>query len=82
MSSSFRIWLVFVCLVAACVQGMAQSGAAPAAVTFTADQDQRNMMEQLGIKALRPGPTGNEKAANHANYDELKANPFAGSPTR
>jgi len=80
MSSSFRIWLVFVCLVAACVQGMAQSGAAPAAVTFTADQDQRNMMEQLGIKALRPGPTGNEKAANHANYDELKANPFAGIP--
>jgi len=59
---------------------MAQSGAAPAAVTFTADQDQRNMMEQLGIKALRPGPTGNEKAANHANYDELKANPFAGIP--
>ena len=28
------------------------------------------MMDQLGIKALRPGPSGNEKAPNHANYDE------------
>ena len=38
------------------------------------------MMDQLGIKALRPGPSGNEKAANHANYDEGKANPFADIP--
>ena len=38
------------------------------------------MMDQLGIKALRPGPSGNEKAANHANYDETKANPFADIP--
>ncbi len=30
----------------------------------------------MGIKALRPGPSGNEKAPNHANYDESKANPF------
>ena len=34
------------------------------------------MMDQLGIKALRPGPSGNEKAPNHANYDESKANPY------
>ena len=33
-------------------------------------------MDQLGIKALRPGPSGNESAPNHANYDESKANPF------
>ena len=38
------------------------------------------MMDQLGIKALRPGPSGNEKVANHANYDEGKANPFADIP--
>jgi hypothetical protein len=49
-------------------------------VTFTADQDHQNMMEQLGIKALRPGPSGNEKAPNHANYDEAKANPFPDIP--
>ena len=38
------------------------------------------MMDQLGIKALRPGPSGNEKASNHANYDEAKANPFIDLP--
>jgi len=34
------------------------------------------MMDQLGIKALRPGPSGDEQAPNHANYDESKANPY------
>ncbi len=43
-------------------------------------QDHRNMMEQLGIKALRPGPSGNEKDANHANYDEATANPYPKLP--
>ena len=38
------------------------------------------MMEQLGIKALRPGPSGNESAPNHANYDESTANPFPNYP--
>jgi hypothetical protein len=38
------------------------------------------MMDQLGIKALRPGPSGNEKAPNHANYDESKANPYPDLP--
>jgi hypothetical protein len=47
----------------------------PALVTFTAQQDHANMMQQLGIKKLRPGPSGNESAPNHANYDESLANP-------
>ncbi len=38
------------------------------------------MMEQLGIKALRPGPSGNESAPNHANYDEASANPYPNLP--
>jgi len=59
---------------------IAQSSATPPPVTFTADQDHQNMMDQLGIKALRPGYSGNEKAPNHANYDELKANPFPNVP--
>jgi hypothetical protein len=46
----------------------------------TADRDHRNMMDQLGIQALRPGPSGDEKAPNHANYDESKANPFPNLP--
>src|SRR4051794_205672 len=40
------------------------------------EADHKNMMEQLGIKALRPGPSGNESAPNHANYDEVLANPY------
>lgn len=47
----------------------------PAPVNFTAEQDHANMMKQLGIKSLRPGPSGDEKAPNHANYDESVANP-------
>ena len=42
--------------------------------------DHKNMMEQLGIKALRPGPSGNETAPNHANYDEALANPYPNLP--
>jgi hypothetical protein len=47
---------------------------------WTAAEDHRNMMEQLGIKALRPGPSGTETAPNHANYDEATANPFPKLP--
>jgi lysophospholipase L1-like esterase len=53
---------------------------APAPVNWTAAEDHQNMMDQLGIKALRPGPSGNEAAPNHANYDESKANPFPDLP--
>jgi hypothetical protein len=49
-------------------------------VEFTAEQDQKNMMGQLGIKSLRPGYSGNESAPNHANYDESKANPYPDLP--
>jgi lysophospholipase L1-like esterase len=47
---------------------------------WTAAQDHQQMMDQLGIKALRPGPSGNEQDPNHANYDEAKANPFPKLP--
>src|SRR5689334_13039171 len=50
------------------------------AKNWTAQEDHRDMMEQLGIKALRPGPSGNESDPNHANYDESKANPFPNLP--
>jgi hypothetical protein len=38
------------------------------------------MMEQLGIKALRPGPSGFPGTTNSANYDPGKANPFPNLP--
>jgi len=71
---------VLVAVLAGAVSALAQSAAAPPPVTFTADQDHQNMMDQLGIKALRPGPSGDEKAPNHANYDESKANPYPNAP--
>lgn len=56
------------------------SSSYPPPVTLTAEQDQQNMMHQLGIRALRPGPSGNESAPDHANYDEAKANPYPKIP--
>ena len=56
------------------------AGAQSPPTNWTAEQDHQNMMDQLGIKALRPGPSGNEKDANHANYDEARANPYGDLP--
>ena len=47
----------------------------PKPVNFTSQQNQENMMKQLGIQVLRPGPSGNPSASNHANYDTTKADP-------
>lgn len=72
--------LSFACFVSASLAFAQGPASAPPPVTFTADQDHQNMMDQLGIKALRPGPSGDEKAPNAANYDESKANPFPEIP--
>src|SRR5579872_5533330 len=62
-------------------QASAPDASAPAQpVAWTAAEDHQNMMDQLGIKALRPGPSGTESAPNHANYDEATANPFPNLP--
>jgi hypothetical protein len=47
----------------------------PKPSNLTSQQNQENMMQQLGIKKLRPGPSGDENAPNHANYDTTKADP-------
>jgi len=51
-------------------------------LTWTAQQDHQNMMDQLGIKALRPGPSGRAAAGapDAANYDPAKANPYPDLP--
>jgi hypothetical protein len=80
----------FVCSMAAAQQTQ-QTYSAPAGgaistaeechpLNWTAEQDHQDMMNELGIRALRPGPSGNENAPNHANYDESKANPFRDLP--
>lgn len=43
-------------------------------------EDHKQMMQQLGITKLRPGPSGRAGATNEANYDESKANPFPDLP--
>ena len=53
---------------------------APAPLNWTAQQDHQNMMKQLGITRLRPGPSGQTGATNSANYDPAKANPFPDLP--
>jgi hypothetical protein len=76
---SFLKSFIVACFTTSWIAALPQSPAAQPA-TFSADQDHQNMMGQLGITALRPGPSGNEKAPNHANYDESKANPFPDLP--
>ena len=52
----------------------------PVPLNWTTQQDHRNMMQQLGITRLRPGPSGQPGATNSANYDPAKANPFPDLP--
>ena len=82
MIASYRAVVLFllVTVIAMCGKRADAQESSPAPVTFTSEQDHQNMMDQLGIKALRPGPSGNENAPNHANYDESKANPFPNIP--
>jgi len=46
------------------------------ALERTTAQDHADMQRQLGITALRPGPSGRADAPNPANYDESLANPY------
>ncbi len=78
--TAFKLKFAVICLVSPVCAIAARPAVAQTPVTFTSDQDHQNMMDQLGIKALRPGPSGDEKAPNHANYDESKANPYPNLP--
>ena len=42
--------------------------------------DHAQMMQQLGIKAVRPGRNSRETEPNAANYDEAQANPYPKLP--
>ena len=58
----------------------AKTGNYPPPVQFTAEQDHQNMMDQLGIKSVRPGPKSDPNVPGHANYDETIATPFPDLP--
>lgn len=78
LRSLFALSIVAAGTFPAFTQVPTSAGCSP--VNFTSEQDHQNMMDQLGIKALRPGPSGDENAPNHANYDESKANPYPDIP--
>ncbi len=54
--------------------------AAQAIIQKQSDLDHRQMMDQLHITTLRPGPSGNPTAPNAANVDESQATPYATLP--
>jgi hypothetical protein len=77
--TSYPAILGLACVALFCAApGSSQTVCAPK--NWTAAEDHRDMMQQLGIKALRPGPSGNEAAPSHANYDNSAANPFPDYP--
>lgn len=63
-----------------CAQQPVESTAAKTPMVFTTQQDHQNMLEQLGITALRPGRNSSPGAPHAANYDEASANPFPELP--
>src|SRR5207237_8803467 len=50
----------------------------PEPKNWTTAEDHQNMVQQLGIRKLRQGPSGSvpETDPRSADYDEAKANPF------
>ena len=81
-SSTFARIAVLALLGAATYGGVlrGQQGSSAAPKNWTTAEDHQNMMAQLGIRKLRPGPSGNAGAPNEANYDEATANPYPNLP--
>jgi hypothetical protein len=69
------LFSIFVASVIAAQTTTIDSSRYPRLIKFTAQQDQAQMMQQLGIKKLRPGPSPNQQEANHSNEEEALANP-------
>ena len=76
-----NIFVPFVFSVVTLQLASAQTVATNSTSTWSASQDHQNMLEQLGIKSLRPGAEGmNRQAPNWQNTDEAKANPYPNLP--
>ena len=63
-------WLTL-CVAAGLAAAPAFGQVVPDKGPWTAEQDHQNMMDQLGIKALRHGPNPNDQST----FDEATANP-------
>jgi hypothetical protein len=83
MRSANRAWSAGLALIVAAAHVGALRGqqtALPEPRNWTTAEDHQHMMAQLGIRKLRPGPSGNANAPNQANYDEALANPYPNLP--
>ncbi len=72
--------LVFACGSSAQEASPAKADTIAQPVNLTSEQDHARLMKLLHITSLRPGPSGNPQAANAANADEAKANPYPSLP--
>ena len=79
-ASAYILAVLIVTLTTAAILGQQSSSPVSESNNWTTAEDHQNMMAQLGIRRLRPGPSGNESAPNHANYEEATANPFPNLP--
>ena len=50
------------------------------AIQAASEKDRQRVMDELGIKELRPGVSGDASAPNPANYDEAKADVYPDVP--
>lgn len=74
------IWVAPMIDVAEHVKDWQTRTAAAAAQQKKTDEDYKQMLAQLNIKATRPGPSGNPQAPNAANADESKATQYTSLP--
>lgn len=72
--------LVLVLLMIAACAPTLDDGTQPPPKNWTTAEDHRDMMRQLGITSLRPGPSGNPDDPDFANTDEALANPYPDWP--
>ncbi|HMB73702.1 MAG TPA: GDSL-type esterase/lipase family protein, partial [Gammaproteobacteria bacterium] len=81
-ATGIRLLLSLAALLLHTVSAVAQprADAQSPAPQWTTEQDHADMLRQLGITRLRPGPGGRPDAANPANYDEARANPYPDWP--
>ena len=91
----FRSFLICTIITAFCFAANQTLGQVPDLASMTKEErdayqakireasaaDHKKMMELLKITSIRPGANGNDPtAANAANYDESKANPYPNLP--
>jgi len=78
--NAFGLLTAIVALTGSTFVAQQATTALPEPKMWTTAEDHQNMMQQLGIRKLRPGPAAAETAPNATNYNEALANPFPNLP--